>query len=274
MQKALFNLNQKNQDAYWECLYKRARPITVELVKNIGGKESEGVQIFHTVIAKLRELELQKDLNTVVASGLFQWIKFTSENEMFEHHSRLSGTAAKYLEKKIKPWIARLPYVNGQDDVNEIFQRAIADFLSNKEKPRHSDMVAYIIGICKNKGRDLSRKQTLERNRKEKFVKEQGDTLKVEQPQSFEYAQLPLEMEKQLRKMFAQIGDKCKELLRLFHKEKIKGKEIARIRNYKDANVARKEVYNCRKKLRSLLIKHPILINHLNLLWDKGRQND
>jgi RNA polymerase sigma factor (sigma-70 family) len=60
-----------------------------------------------------------------------------------------------------------------------------------------------------------------------------------------------------LHSVLAQIGEKCKELLLLTGIAS--HKEIAEIKAYSSGDMAKKEVYRCREKLRNLIDQHPAL---------------
>lgn len=260
--------DEKKRTASEEYLYWHSRQAVIPLIVKLSGTKEDALKLLRKVLVNLRTRVLENKVEIIKEMGWLNWVKFATENEVFHQRGLLADKVTRQLEKEIKPWIAQLPYIKDTDEVNEVFQNAMLAFLKKIDKPRQKRLSAYLIGICKNKGKDIVRKQKTSRKQKEKFVKEQENNARFELPKMDLRLGLSNNDKLKIRQLFEPIKKKCRELLRLRVLEDKSRKEVVGLTKYATVQVISNELGNCKTKLRTLLIKHPLLINHLNLLWD------
>ncbi len=140
-----------------------------------------------------------------------------------------------------------------QYDGEDVFQESVIIFDRSIREGKfkgNSSLQTYFFGITKWYFYTERRKQKT-------FIALNDQYFEVED--DFESGIIKEDEQELLHGILAQIGTKCKDLLQMASITK-SNKELAALKNFSSADMARKEVYRCREKLRTL-IKHP----HLNL---------
>jgi RNA polymerase sigma factor (sigma-70 family) len=140
------------------------------------------------------------------------------------------------------------------EDGEDVFQESVILFDRNIRQGRfknESSLLTYFFGIAKW--------FWVTERRKQKTFNELSDSLK-DLNEGIEAELIETENRQMLTGILSQIGEKCKDLILLTgiatHKE------IADIKGYSSADMAKKEVFRCRKKLRQLIEQHP----HLDII--------
>lgn len=156
-------------------------------------------------------------------------------------------------------WFNRVRnYVVGQggtvEDGEDVFQETVILFDRNIRQGRfkgESSLQTYFFGI--------SKWYWVTERRKQKTFTELNDAHESFD-EDIDFQLIEAENREILTSILSKIGEKCKALLLLTgiatHKE------IAEIKGYSSGEIAKKEVYRCRERLRSLIEQEP----HLNTI--------
>jgi RNA polymerase sigma factor (sigma-70 family) len=138
-----------------------------------------------------------------------------------------------------------------RDDAQDVFQESLVLFDRNLREGRfegRSALATYFVAIAKWRWLTVRRQQ----GRYTAFEPVHFDG-EVESP---EHETLRTEQREMLDAALGQLGGRCQELLRLYQLE-YSMKEIAEKMAYESTDVAKKEAYRCRLRLRELLENHP-----------------
>lgn len=133
-----------------------------------------------------------------------------------------------------------------QDSIIALRENAIKGKLNNLE----SNVSTYLFGIAKNKIYRIHR-----------------DNAKLQLEEDFPFDKKNIEIDvnlydikltneqKVLRKCFRELGERCKEILNLYHYQGFDLDEITKILNYSSKQVLKSQKSRCQKKLRELCRK-------------------
>ena len=169
-----------------------------------------------------------------------------------------------YCDEKIKGWAHN--YIKNQggkiEDMEDVFQEAIIIFDRNIREDRFegaSTLKTYFTSILKW--------GWLSYRRKQKPLSE----LKVEHMNgsvaSIEAQFLEVERKELIDLAIARLGEHCQKLLRLY-KLDYSMKEIKEQLGISSSNLAKKQAFNCRKKLKKVFLNNPGLLKALNIEID------
>lgn len=139
-------------------------------------------------------------------------------------------------------------------DGQEVAQEALIAFYKNVRKDQFkikSSLKSYFLGIAKKKWY----KQVNKKNRKDLLSKM---TVSELGGSDVEESFIARERAENFKKILRKLGEQCQEVLRLYMLD-YSMKEIAKLRAFKNADVAKKTTYRCREKLRKLLNGKPSL---------------
>lgn len=172
---------------------------------------------------------------------------------------RAGGTAREealkrlYLMPGLRDTVTRYIMANGgsQQDAQDIFQEALIILDRNIREGRYearSALTTYFVAIVKWRWVTVRRQQ----NRYTDLSPAHYDTL-VESPEA---ETIRIEYRALFEEALAQIGERCRELLRLYQLD-YSMEEIAQLMRYNSADVAKKEAYRCRMRFRELLQSNP-----------------
>jgi len=158
-----------------------------------------------------------------------------------------------YLLPGLRETVARYVMDNGgsRTDVQDVFQEALVLFDRNLREGRFegkSALPTYFVGIAKWRWVSMRRQQ----GRYQELSPAQYDG-EVESPEA---ETLRAEHRDLLTEAMGHIGERCRELLRLYQLDYAMD-EIAGKMGYSGADVAKKEAYRCRMRLREHLENHP-----------------
>ena len=164
-----------------------------------------------------------------------------------------------YLLPGLRETVMRFVLDNGgnRSDAQDVFQEALVLFDRNLREGRFegkSALATYFVAIAKWRWVTLRRQQ----GRYQELSPAQYDG----EVESVEAETLRSEQRELLTEAMSQIGERCRELLRLYQLDYAM-EEIATKMGYSGADVAKKEAYRCRLRLREHLENHP--------LWDEIR---
>ncbi|HRI60045.1 MAG TPA: sigma-70 family RNA polymerase sigma factor [Saprospiraceae bacterium] len=164
-----------------------------------------------------------------------------------------------YLLPGLREMVTRFVLDNGgsRTDAQDVFQEALVLFDRNLREGRFegkSALTTYFVAIAKWRWVTLRRQQ----GRYQELSPAQYDG-EVESPEA---ETLRAEHRELLTEAMGHIGERCRELLRLYQLDYAM-EEIAGKMGYSGADVAKKEAYRCRMRLREHLENHP--------LWDEIR---
>ena len=167
-----------------------------------------------------------------------------------------------YLLPGLREAVIRYVLDNGgsRTDAQDVFQEALVLFDRNVREGKfegRSTLATYFVAIAKWRWVTLRRQQ----GRYTELSPAQYDG-EVESPET---ETLRAEHRDLLTEAMGQIGERCRELLRLYQLDYAMD-EIARQMSYANAETAKKEAYRCRLRLREHLENHPFWADYL-----KGR---
>jgi len=158
-----------------------------------------------------------------------------------------------YLRPGLRETVIRhvLDHGGAFDDARDVFQDTLVLFDRNLREGRYegrSALSTYFVAIAKWHWLTLRRQKGRYGNLEEHHY--EGT---VESPEA---DALRGEERTLLAEALTQIGERCKGLLRLYQLD-YSMEEIANTMGYSGADVAKKEAYRCRMKLREILEKNP-----------------
>lgn len=164
-----------------------------------------------------------------------------------------------YLLPGLREAVTRLVLDNGgsRTDAQDMFQEAFVLFDRNIREGRFegkSSLATYFVAIAKWRWVTVRRQQ----GRYQELSPAQYDG-EVESPET---ETLRTEHSELLATAMGQIGERCRELLRLYQLDYAM-EEIAQKMGYAGADVAKKEAYRCRMRLREHLENHPLWADYL-----------
>lgn len=164
-----------------------------------------------------------------------------------------------YLMPGLRETVIRFVLDNGgsRDDAQDVFQEALVLFDRNLREGRFegkSALTTYFVAIAKWRWVTLRRQQ----GRYQELSPAQYDG-EVESPET---ETLRAEHRELLAEAMGHVGERCRELLRLYQLEYAM-EEIAAKMGYAGADVAKKEAYRCRMRLREHLENHPLWAEYL-----------
>jgi RNA polymerase sigma factor (sigma-70 family) len=145
-----------------------------------------------------------------------------------------------------------------RDDAQDIFQESLVLLDRNVREGRFegkSTLSTYFVAIAKWRWLTVRRQQG-------RYTELQASQYDGE-VESVEHETLRTEHRELLQAALAELGGRCKELLTLYQLE-YSMREIAEQMAYENADVAKKEAFRCRQRLRELLEKQPQWSNLLN----------
>ncbi len=155
--------------------------------------------------------------------------------------------------------------MGNEEDALDVLHEGFAKFEENLRLGKfngNSKLDTYLIGICKN---IWLRK--LDKNTRYAKMKE---ALATQQPAEAYYSQTNLEKEERqmneeerkkiLHQLIDQLGEKCKLYLELYMQNYTPAQILAAT-DLKNETQARKSTYNCRMRLRKLILGDPKLLN-------------
>jgi RNA polymerase sigma-70 factor (ECF subfamily) len=158
------------------------------------------------------------------------------------------GLVYETYRKEFLHWLVK-DYHCSSDDSQDIYQLTILVFHDNIKNGKLENLVSsvktYLFGIGKNIAMDFGRKA--KRNSpidKERwltdYLMDESDNAPTDQ--MFDYA----------RKALENLGEPCRQLIKLFYYGKKTMEEITSVLNYKNAETAKNQKCKCMKRLRKL----------------------
>ncbi|MCE7925586.1 MAG: sigma-70 family RNA polymerase sigma factor [Haliscomenobacteraceae bacterium CHB4] len=165
-----------------------------------------------------------------------------------------------YLLPGLRETVTRFVLDNGgsRDDAQDVFQEALVLFDRNLREGRFegkSTLATYFVAIAKWRWVTLRRQQG--RYRELSPAQYDGEV------ESAETETLRTEHRELLTEAMGHIGERCRELLRLYQLDYTM-EEIAQKMGYSGADVAKKEAYRCRMRLREHLENNPLWAEYLD----------
>ena len=165
-----------------------------------------------------------------------------------------------YLLPGLRETVTRFVLDNGgnRSDAQDVFQEALVLFDRNVREgrfERKSALATYFVAIAKWRWVTLRRQQ----GRYTEISPAQYDG----EAESPETETLRAEHRELLAGAMGQIGERCRELLRLYQLDYAM-EEIAAKMGYSGADTAKKEAYRCRMRLREQLENNPLWAEYFN----------
>lgn len=165
-----------------------------------------------------------------------------------------------YLRPGLREAVYRhvLDHGGSRDDAQDMYQESLVLLDRNVREGRfegRSALTTYFVAIAKWRWLTVRRQQ----GRFTTLNPAQYD----DEVESVEQETLRTEHRELLQAALAELGGRCKELLTLYQLE-YSMREIADQMAYENADVAKKEAFRCRQRLRELLEKQPQWSNLLN----------
>jgi RNA polymerase sigma factor (sigma-70 family) len=183
-----------------------------------------------------------------------EWVKAIQSDKaaredalaFFFKHSTLRKTVFDYVRSN-----------DGSDaDAKDVFQDTLILFDRNIRAGKFqakSTLFTYFIGIAKWRWLALKR---------QKSKTESTNHFAEIEIQGVDYQYFEKEKKELLESVLRQIGEKCKTLL-TYYKLSYSMEEIAQQYGLSSAEMAKKETYRCREKLKNYLNQHPQLLQNL-----------
>ena len=174
---------------------------------------------------------------------------------------REAALQVMYQKPGLRETVMRLVLEQGgnRDDALDVFQETLVLFDRNLREGRfegRSSLSTYFVGIAK--WHWLAQRR--QRGRQAELLPVHHDGL-VESPEA---EVLQAEHRGWLEAALGRIGERCRELLRLYQLD-YSMEEIAQTMRYANPDVAKKEAYRCRMRFRELLEQYPQWNDLLNL---------
>jgi RNA polymerase sigma factor (sigma-70 family) len=147
-------------------------------------------------------------------------------------------------------------------DVDDVFQDAMVTFdrnIRNDIFKGNSSLKTYLLAIVKWTWLGYQRKknnQTVEINPDIHTSFDSADNI--------EYSIINIEQANMVEQAINQIDERCQELLR-HYKIDTSMKEIAAIMGFSSPEMAKKQAYRCRERLRNYFLSQPNLLSDLNI---------
>jgi RNA polymerase sigma factor (sigma-70 family) len=162
---------------------------------------------------------------------------------------REAALQAMYQKPGLRETVIKIVLAQGgtRDDALDIFQETLVLFDRNLREGRfegRSTLSTYFVGIAKWKWVAQRRKQ----GRTTELLPDHYEGV-VESPES---DILRAEHRNWLEAALGKIGERCRELLRLYQLD-YSMEEIVQTMHYANTDVAKKEAYRCRMRLRDVL---------------------
>lgn len=181
---------------------------------------------------------------------------------------RRKALAHLYKRPKWRRTIAGLILKQGgeESDIQDVLHDGFADFEQNirlRKFQGHSELDTYLIGICKNKWYKKLEQKRKARELRQKLSREPGEQTYESSTnmERTENIQMDRKWKERLHELIGRLGDKCQEYLRLYMLDHSTA-EIAEMTGLKNSTQAKKSTYNCRMRLRELLMDDPELRNY------------
>lgn len=168
-----------------------------------------------------------------------------------ELQEKLRNGDRKVLEQLYVNWKADfiafgLKYSHDQEDVLDIYQDAVIELSRRFEqglKLEKGSVKTYLFGIGKfllfKRVKKLSVYTSSDVSSQEEWVEVEEEISTIEQ--------------KKMEQGYQQLGEKCKEILRLYYYRNLTINEIVERGHYKDANTVKSQKSRCMKQLKELI---------------------
>ncbi len=167
-----------------------------------------------------------------------------------------------YLHQRMNAQVARFILLNsgGPEDVDDIFQDgliALYKLAKKGQMEKVANIEAYLYSICRN----LWLKK-LQREKREVELTEAEETIATEEVSL--QSLLSAERQEALDSLMANMGDACRQILRLYYYDRLSMKEIAKQMGFSNDQVAKNKKSICLKKLRQTILNSPHFRSLLN----------
>ncbi|MEO1626582.1 MAG: sigma-70 family RNA polymerase sigma factor [Bacteroidota bacterium] len=152
--------------------------------------------------------------------------------------------------RRLRAWVFTIVLTDkgSREDAEDMYYLAVAKYWENLEKNVDIQQPeAFVKTVARKNWNQLSKKRRLRRQKMEKVL------VDVESMSLDELYISKEQMEIVLKKI-RQMGEPCNIILYLFYIEDLRNREISqRLDNGKDADWVRRQMYNCRNKLKDKL---------------------
>ncbi len=176
-------------------------------------------------------------------------------------HKRDSALHQFYFNPEIKTWVKSYIQTHGgqEADADDVFQDSIIVFDRNIREGKFlgkSSLKTYLLSIVKWTWLGYQRKRGV-------TVELQPDA-NYELEDSFQDEIIANERSSLIEAAIDHLDKRCQELLR-HYKLDYSMKEIAAKMGFSNPEMAKKQAYRCREKLRKYFLGNPALLNALNI---------
>lgn len=251
-----------------EAVYKRELPAIQQLIKSIT-KERFGNQKHSRVVLKgaLGEV-FHRFQTTELPQFSYAFVPFSkyilssTENYIISQNDNLSSLFLKNIEATVKSKIRH-------KEIDEIFQLAMIDLWEKVRtkslKPRKSSLVAYVIGICKNKLKDATSydiKKRIGNDGYEQYLHQLSldiDTINL-------LEDIPDDVKKAVQDVFKGISNPKFLQLWLLKARGASNDKIMEILGYKTVDSIKTQWYKAKREIKKLFMQNPNLYDYLVVL--------
>ncbi len=154
-----------------------------------------------------------------------------------------------------------------EQDAEDIFQETVIAFIDTVRKGKfrfESGIRTFLIAISKNLWFNELRKRQRAENRERMF-----ETGRDPEDPDVSEAIVDRELNQQLQKLLAGLGDSCRKILTLFYYENLSMKEIVAHLHYENEQVVRNKKYKCLQQLTGMLKENPVASKQIAELINK-----
>lgn len=201
-----------------------------------------------------------------------QYNRWNDQNilEALQSNERARVNAAfreLYLDGKLRGAVWQQVRLLGgtDDDAREVFNMALAAFdrhvRENTYDPAQSRIATFVVNIARQMYHTRRRSESRRMAAHDRSMEGGGTEVQINPEQEMNRRHRKTLLEKAT----AELGDKCRQSLRLFSLDYSMA-EIAEQMQYKSPDVAKMAVHDCRKRLHAYLTQHPALLAELREL--------
>jgi RNA polymerase sigma factor (sigma-70 family) len=175
--------------------------------------------------------------------------------------------ALRWMYKNLFPMVLRHISTNSgdADDAKDVFQDALFVFAEHVKRgrfQRRSSIATFLMAIVRNAWHNRLRR----RGYSEGYVAEMKHVLDAAHepaPDVPDPGAVEQELAQLVQSLIGQLGEKCREILRLRFWDGFKMEHIATVLAYKNGQIAKNKHFRCLEELRALLSGNLELRNHL-----------
>jgi RNA polymerase sigma factor (sigma-70 family) len=154
-----------------------------------------------------------------------------------------------------------------EQDADDIFQETVVSFINTVQKGKfrqESSIRTFLISISKHLWYNEIRRQQRAGKREKVFEMDRNH-----EDEEISDIIRDRELEKQMQRLVAELGESCKKILTLFYYENFSMKEIVTQMHYENEQVVRNKKYKCLQQLTEKIKQNPESARQIKELINK-----